>query len=76
MLRFLYSYIWKLGILDGFAGLTFCRLLATYEFLSVAKYKELKRVEADEAAARSLSSVPEVDWQKRVAPPAKQEAMT
>ncbi|HEY7086948.1 MAG TPA: glycosyltransferase family 2 protein [Tepidisphaeraceae bacterium] len=61
-LRFLYSYIYKLGFLDGYAGLTFCRLLATYEFLSVVKYKELKRADADARAARQLSDMPEFDW--------------
>ena len=44
-LRFLYSYIWKRGFLDGRPGYIFCRLLAIYEFLSVAKYAELKRNE-------------------------------
>lgn len=68
-LRFIYSYIYKLGILDGYAGLTFCRLLATYEYLSVAKFKELKRREADDRAAQQLSSVPEYDWRSKLAPP-------
>ena len=42
-LRFLYSYVWKRGFLDGRPGYIFCRLLAMYEFLSVAKYVEMKR---------------------------------
>jgi glycosyltransferase involved in cell wall biosynthesis len=66
-LRFFYSYFWKLGILDGYAGLTFCRLLATYEYLSVAKFKELKRRDADEKSARLLSSVPALDWKAKLA---------
>lgn len=66
LLRFIYSYIWKLGFLDGMAGYTFCRLMSIYEYLSVAKYKELKRQEADERAARLLSSVPEYDWKSRL----------
>lgn len=41
-LRFLYAYVWKLGFLDGRPGYIFCRLLAIYEYLSVAKYEELK----------------------------------
>jgi glycosyltransferase involved in cell wall biosynthesis len=74
-LRFLYCYIWKLGFLDGAAGLTFCRLLSIYEYLSVAKYKEIKRLEADELAARRLSSVPEFDWKSNLQkPPATQFA--
>ena len=46
-LRFLYSYICQRGFLDGRAGYIFCQLLATYEFLSVAKYHELRQVERD-----------------------------
>jgi len=42
-LRFFYSYILKLGILDGRAGYIFCRLLATYEMLNVFKAVELRR---------------------------------
>lgn len=42
MLRFLYSYLLKGGVLDGYPGFIFCRLLATYEFLSVAKYQEMQ----------------------------------
>lgn len=41
-LRFLYSYLWKRGFLDGYAGLTHCRLLALYEYLIVLKVKEMK----------------------------------
>lgn len=54
-LRFLYSYFWCLGILDGMTGYIFCRLLATYEFLSVTKYRELKRYERDAALNRKLT---------------------
>ncbi len=65
-LRFFYAYVLRRGFLDGLAGLTFCRLLATYEFLSVAKFKELQRIEADERAARLLSEVPEFDWTQKL----------
>lgn len=44
-LRFLYMYIFRLGILDGFAGFTYCRLLAIYEYLIVLRLNELKRRE-------------------------------
>lgn len=60
-LRFLYAYIWKGGFLDGQAGYVFCRLLAIYEYLSVSKYKELRRAESDRLAARQLSAVPALD---------------
>jgi glycosyltransferase involved in cell wall biosynthesis len=41
-IRFLYSYVWKLGFLDGLEGYIFCRLLATYEMFSVYKAYELR----------------------------------
>ena len=57
-LRFLYSYILKGGFLDGRPGYVFCRLLATYEFLSVSKLMELKRKETDDDRLLHLSAVP------------------
>jgi len=57
-LRFFYSYILRGGILDGRPGYIFCRLLAMYEYLSVAKYLELCRLEEDQFRQRSLSAVP------------------
>jgi glycosyltransferase involved in cell wall biosynthesis len=42
-LRFLYSYVLKRGFLDGREGFMFCRLLATYEMLSVYKARELRQ---------------------------------
>lgn len=64
-LRFLYSYLWRGGFLDGKPGLVFCRLLSIYEYLSVAKYYELKRTHEDEHSARKLSAVPALDWKSR-----------
>ena len=49
-LRFFYSYIWKLGFLDGREGFMFCRLLATYEMLNV--YKAYERRKKDRGLAR------------------------
>lgn len=48
--RFLYHYILRQGFRDGYRGYVFCRLLAFYEFLSIAKAAELrttKQVEED-----------------------------
>lgn len=39
-LRFLYMYVLRLGFLDGTAGYTYCRLLATYETMTVLKIRE------------------------------------
>ena len=43
LLRFLYVYLWQKGFLDGAEGYYFARLHGFYEFLSVAKTRELKR---------------------------------
>ena len=45
LLRFLYMYIFRLGILDGRAGYTYCSLLASYEQMIVVKIAELQRRE-------------------------------
>jgi glycosyltransferase involved in cell wall biosynthesis len=70
-LRFCYSYFLRLGFLDGLPGLIFCRLLAMYEFLSVAKYRELKRAEHDREQERQLSKVPAIDWQGKASAEAR-----
>jgi glycosyltransferase involved in cell wall biosynthesis len=61
-LRFLYTYVYRRGFLDGRAGFVFCRLLAIYEFLSWAKYEELLSEQHDRQVERSLSDVPSFDW--------------
>lgn len=43
-LRFLYMYLVRGGILDGWAGLTYCRLLSIYEYMVVIKIRELRRL--------------------------------
>jgi glycosyltransferase involved in cell wall biosynthesis len=43
LLRFLYVYIWQKGFLDGAEGYYFARLHGFYEFLSVAKTRELQK---------------------------------
>ena len=42
-LRFLYMYLWRRGFLDGRAGLTYCCLLAIYEYFIVLKIREQQR---------------------------------
>ena len=42
LLRFLYMYLFRRGFLDGRAGLTYCRLMATYEFMIICKIREIK----------------------------------
>ena len=41
-IRFIYMYLLRGGILDGRVGLTYCRLLAWYEWLIVSKERELR----------------------------------
>ena len=48
-LRFFYSYVWKLGFLDGREGYMFCRLLATYEMMNVYKAYERRKKERSPA---------------------------
>lgn len=52
-LRFLYVYIWQLGFLDGIEGYYFARLHAMYEFLCVAKKRELMKQAESERAGRA-----------------------
>ncbi|MEM8781481.1 MAG: glycosyltransferase family 2 protein [Planctomycetota bacterium] len=47
-LRFLYHYVVARGFRDGYPGYVLCRLMAVYEFLSVAKHYELKQAERPE----------------------------
>lgn len=42
-LRFIYMYFLRLGFLDGWPGLTYCRLLSMYEYMIVLKMKEIER---------------------------------
>jgi len=44
LLRFLYHYLWCMGVLDGYRGFVFCRLLAWYEFVSIAKSHEMRKM--------------------------------
>ena len=45
LLRFVYMYFLRLGLLDGIPGFHYCRLLAIYEYLIVLKMKEVRRRE-------------------------------
>jgi glycosyltransferase involved in cell wall biosynthesis len=42
VLRFLYAYLWQGGFRDGYPGYCLCRLLAWYEFISLAKAREMR----------------------------------
>ena len=50
--RFFYMYFLRLGFLDGSAGLTYCCLIAVYEYMIVAKVKEQRAKSRDERVAR------------------------
>ena len=42
--RFLYMYVLRLGVLDGWIGLEFCRFIASYDALVALKLRELRRL--------------------------------
>jgi glycosyltransferase involved in cell wall biosynthesis len=44
LLRFLHVYVWQKGFLDGAEGYYFARLHGFYEFLSLAKTRELQKL--------------------------------
>lgn len=46
LLRFLYVYVWQLGILDGWPGYYFAKMHAMYELLCLAKEHELRTNDA------------------------------
>jgi glycosyltransferase involved in cell wall biosynthesis len=48
-IRFIYMYLLRGGILDGKAGLIYCRLLAWYEWLIVLKERETRACARDKA---------------------------
>jgi glycosyltransferase involved in cell wall biosynthesis len=41
--RFLYMYILRLGVLDGAAGLEFCKFISVYDYMVALKYRALRR---------------------------------
>jgi len=45
LLRFVYMYVLKLGFLDGWPGLTYCRLIMMYEFMIDLNVREMRRKE-------------------------------
>jgi len=51
LVRFLYAYVFRLGVLDGRPGLVFCTLLAFYDFLAWANVYERRVEEKDRAEA-------------------------
>jgi len=46
VLRFLYMYVFRRGFLDGSEGFHYCVLLSFYEYMIVAKVREIARNEA------------------------------
>ncbi len=55
-LRFFYSYFAQRGFLDGYPGFVMCRLLAWYEFVSIAKYREMLALRSDEARRNAANT--------------------
>ncbi len=55
--RFLYMYVWKLGVLDGATGFRFCAFIATYDFFISLKKHELRALLA-ESPQQALTAGP------------------
>lgn len=58
LVRFLYSYFVRFGVLDGKAGFTYALLQGFYEYLIVLKTRELEANEARRAATAPARGVP------------------
>ena len=65
IIRFLYSYIFRLGFLDGRPGLIFCGLLSFYDLLILANRYEQRLRRTGEPA---VDSTPEASRAKRDVP--------
>lgn len=50
LLRFIYMYVWRRGILDGGAGLNYCLMVSFYEYMIVLKAKDILRTRNQTAA--------------------------
>lgn len=57
-LRFLYMYLFRLGFLDGLAGLRFCAFIAGYETLIGLKIAELRGQNADHQTGARVPTPP------------------
>jgi glycosyltransferase involved in cell wall biosynthesis len=63
-LRFFYSYVVRLGFLDGRPGLVFCSLLAFYDFLAWANvYEASLKAQTSGTMAGNVSARPPARWQ-------------
>ncbi len=51
MWRFLYMYVFRMGVLDGRIGLEFCRFIASYDAMVAVKLRDLRRQARQNAAA-------------------------
>ncbi len=55
--RFSYNFLWRLGFLDGLAGMHYCLMISMYEYWIELKIRELNErwsAETDEHVARML----------------------
>ncbi len=53
VVRFLYSYVGRLGILDGMPGLVFCTLLSYYDFLCWANVYQARIAEGTDVSNKA-----------------------
>jgi len=57
ILRFLYMYFVRLGILDGIAGFHYCVLLSIYEYMIVLKMRELQEQHISETRSKQKDTL-------------------
>jgi len=53
--RFMYMYMLQFGMLDGRAGLEFCRFIAMYDSMVALKLRELRRLTKESGADRAAA---------------------
>ncbi|MCK4872124.1 MAG: WcaF family extracellular polysaccharide biosynthesis acetyltransferase [Phycisphaerales bacterium] len=56
--RFLYMYVFRLGILDGRIGFSFCAFISVYDHLVGIKLKELRRLAKTKDVEEIIASLP------------------
>ncbi|MEM1330299.1 MAG: glycosyltransferase family 2 protein [Planctomycetota bacterium] len=57
LMRFVYGYILQRGFMDGYPGFVLSRLMAWYEFMSVAKQKEMRLSRELERGERKIKGL-------------------
>ena len=57
--RFIYMFVFRLGILDGAPGWVLCNLISVYQLFILTKYRELRRYKPMDPMPRSALKLAE-----------------